>query len=41
MIAQHGLDPARARDAVVKAMLSEQPVPLKERPVGGQAQSAD
>jgi heterodisulfide reductase subunit D len=32
MIAQHGLDPARARDAVVKAMLSEQPGPLKTSP---------
>jgi Fe-S oxidoreductase len=33
MIAQYGLDPARARDAVVKAMLSEQPVPLKTPPI--------
>ncbi len=29
LIAQHALDPARARDVVVKAMLADQPLPLK------------
>jgi Fe-S oxidoreductase len=41
MIAQHGLDPTRARDAVIKAMLSEQPLPLKERAAVRQQPSAD
>jgi heterodisulfide reductase subunit D len=41
IIAQHGLDPARARDAVVKAMLSEQPLPLRGPVAAAQAQSAD
>ena len=29
LIARHALDPAKARDIVVKAMLADQPVPLK------------
>jgi heterodisulfide reductase subunit D len=29
LIAQHALDPAKARDVVVKAMLGDQPLPLK------------
>ena len=29
MIAAHGLDPAFAREVVVKAMLAEQPLPLR------------
>jgi Fe-S oxidoreductase len=29
LIARHALDPAKAREAVVKAMLADQPVPLK------------
>jgi len=29
MVAAHGLDPALAREVVVKAMLSEQPLPLR------------
>jgi hypothetical protein len=29
MLAARGLDPARAREAVVKAMLAEQPLPLR------------
>jgi hypothetical protein len=28
MIAAYGIDPAKAREAVVKAMLAEQPLPL-------------
>jgi heterodisulfide reductase subunit D len=31
LIAQHALDPAKARDVVVKAMLRDQPLPLKAR----------
>ena len=31
LIAQHALDPAKARDIVVKAMLGDQPLPLKAR----------
>jgi heterodisulfide reductase subunit D len=29
LIAQHGLDPATARDVVAKAMLGDQPLPLR------------
>ena len=29
LIAQHGLDASKARDVVVKAMLGDQPLPLK------------
>ena len=36
MIAAHGLDPALAREVVVKAMLAEQPLPL----VGLRAEAA-
>ena len=31
LIAAHGLDPAQAREVVVKAMLAEQPLPLGHR----------
>lgn len=42
MLAANGVDAAKAREVVMTAMLSEQPLPLKERTVGGQAQpSAD
>ncbi len=39
LIAAHGIDPAQAREVVVKAMLSEQPLPLAGRKVdaGGAA----
>ena len=30
LIAEHGLDPALARDVVAKAMVGEQPLPLRE-----------
>ena len=39
MIAKHRLDPAHARDMVVKAMLSEQPLPLRG-PVDGREGAA-
>jgi heterodisulfide reductase subunit D len=29
LIAQHAFDPAKAREVVVKAMLGDQPLPLK------------
>jgi hypothetical protein len=29
LIAEHGLDPAKAREVVVKAMLGDQPLPLR------------
>ena len=32
LIAQHALDPAKARDVVVKAMLGDQPLPLNSGP---------
>jgi Fe-S oxidoreductase len=41
MIAAHGLDATRAREVVVKAMLAEQPLPLRQREAAGQQQSAD
>jgi Fe-S oxidoreductase len=31
LIAQHALDPTKARDVIVKAMLGDQPLPLKAR----------
>ena len=37
LIAQHGLDVAAARDVVVKAMLEDQPLPLKD---GGVTQAS-
>jgi len=39
MLAAHGLDPAQAREVVVKAMLAEQPLPLMGK-VDGQARAA-
>jgi Fe-S oxidoreductase len=40
MIAAHGLDPALAREVVVKAMLAEQPLPLTGRQVDVAARAA-
>ena len=39
MLAAHGLDPALAREVVVKAMLAEQPLPLVGK-VDGRARAA-
>ena len=35
MIAAHGIEPAFAREVVIKAMLKEQPLPLRGRTVDG------
>jgi heterodisulfide reductase subunit D len=40
MIAAHGLDPAAAREVVVKAMLAEQPLPLTGRRLDGEGSGA-
>ena len=40
MIAARGIDPARAREVVVKAMLAEQPLPLVGRKVDGSGAGA-
>ncbi|MGH6643113.1 MAG: (Fe-S)-binding protein, partial [Bradyrhizobium sp.] len=37
LIAQHGLDAAKARDVVVKTMLGDQPLPLRGRAAGAAA----
>ena len=39
MLAIHGIDPAVAREVVLKAMLAEQPLPLVG-PVDGQTKAA-
>src|SRR4029077_20779247 len=36
LIAKHSLDPGNVRDAVVKALLGEQPLPLKRGTLGDQ-----
>jgi hypothetical protein len=40
MIAAHGIEPAFAREVVIKAMLKEQPLPLRGRTVDGSGPAA-
>jgi hypothetical protein len=40
LIASHGIEPAFAREVVIKAMLKEQPLPLRERAVDGSGPAA-
>jgi len=40
MIAAYGIEPAFAREVVIKAMLKEQPLPLRGRTVDGSGPAA-
>jgi hypothetical protein len=40
MISAYGIEPAFAREVVIKAMLKEQPLPLRGRTVDGSGSAA-